>query len=260
MNSVLKGKKMSTKGRLALLVSALVMMVSPMALALDGVDVSVSADVYSKYIWRGQNLLDGAAFQPGVGLAKGNLSVGFWGSLDIDDGNASDGEFTEVDYSIDYTDTIPGVDMLSYSVGGILYDFPNTEFISTFEVYAGLSVDVFLAPSVTIYQDVKSDGTYISLAAGHSIEFNEDLALDLGASLGWGSKKYSDAYWSDYTNDAALNDFALSASLPLSFGEISVTPTVAYVMIVDSDIADGLDAAGNDSDFLFAGISVSMEF
>lgn len=264
MNRVLKGKKMSTKGRLALLISALVMMVSPMALALDGVDVSVAADYYSKYVWRGQECFDGSVFQPSVGIAKGGWSFGIWGSMDLEDDNNNSSEFTEIDYTIDYSGEISGVEGLGYSVGGILYDFPNNggdpETDSTFELYVGLCMDTLLSPSVTIYQDVKSDGTYVSLAAGHSIELDEDLALDLGASLGWGSDKYSEAYWGAYTDDAALNDLALSASLPLSFGEVSVTPTVAYVMIVDSDIEDGLDAADADSDFFFAGVSVSMEF
>ncbi len=253
---------MSLKGRMTLVVSALVAMVAPVAMALDEVEVSVSADYYSKYVWRGQELFDGSVFQPGVGLAKGNWSVGFWGSMQMESDSAGDnsGEFTEVDYSIDYTDTVPGAEMLSYSIGGILYDFPNTAFVSTFEVYAGLAWDTLLSPSLTVYQDVKSDGTYISLAAGHTLELTEEVAVDLGASLGWGSDKYSEAYWSSYTTSSALNDLAFSASLPLAIGDVSVVPAVGYVLIMDSDIDDGLTAAGADSDFFYAGVSLSMSF
>jgi len=42
--------------------------------------VSVGADIASRYIWRGVDYGNSPSFQPGLGFATGSLSVGTWGA------------------------------------------------------------------------------------------------------------------------------------------------------------------------------------
>ncbi len=98
----------------------------------------LSAGSFNKYIWRGQNLVDDWVFQPGVSATYGGLTASFWGNLDMTDENGSNGEFSEIDLTLDYSGQFPGIDILGYSVGMINYDFPvNGSADDTTEVYAG---------------------------------------------------------------------------------------------------------------------------
>jgi len=44
--------------------------------------LTVNADLYSNYIWRGSKLGTGPAFQPSVKFSDGGLTIGVWGSFD----------------------------------------------------------------------------------------------------------------------------------------------------------------------------------
>jgi hypothetical protein len=179
--------------------------------------------------------------------------------------NDEKGKFTEVDLVLDYSGQFPGVETLGYSVGLIYYDFPVTGAADdTLELYWGLGLDVLANPSVTVYHDVdEAEGTYVSLGVEHSFDNVAELAadipvgIDLGASLGWGSSSYNRFYWG--LNNGKLNDLLLSASFPVEMGGWTVAPSVNYVTLVSDDIRD-TDVYGTDSDFFFAGVSLSTSF
>lgn len=78
------------------------MLFATAAMAQENVEVSLGADVVSKYIWRGQDL-GHAAVQPTVGVAYKGLSLSAWGSYGITDSSDTD--------ELDLT--------LSYSTGGL---------------------------------------------------------------------------------------------------------------------------------------------
>jgi hypothetical protein len=158
----------------------------------DGLETEITLDYYGKYIWRGQNISDDPVVQPGISIGWGNLTAGFWGNLETTSINDNSGEFTEYDYSLDYSDDVPFIDGLGYSAGVINYYFPSGE--DTTEIYLGFSLDCLLSPSLTFYNDVDDiKGTYASFSVGHSIDKIGELSadvpvgLDIGASLGWGS-------------------------------------------------------------------------
>ena len=237
-------------------------------LAQDKPEFSLTADYFVKYIWRGQNLNDDPVFQPGFSATYWGFTAGIWGNLDTTDihrdefsGQDNNGEFTEVDYYADYSGSIPGLDILGFSVGAIYYDFPNTRYEGTTEVYGGLSLDVLLSPSVTFYRDVDEvKGLYVSASIEHEFEKIFELgpdipvALDLGASFGWANSAYNCVYWGVDKNKA--NDLAFSVSLPFEIAGISITPSFHYMMLVDSDIKD---SSGYDDEF-FVGIGLSKGF
>lgn len=220
----------------------------------------VTADAFNKYVWRGQNLVDGWVFQPGVSIGYKGLTGAIWGNLDLTNKNDRSGELTEIDYSIDYSGTFPGLDVLGYSVGAIYYDFPTYDVSTTTELYWGFALDVPAGPSITVYHDVdEAEGVYVSLGVGHSIEAGEALpvGIDLTASLGWGNKKYNAFYWG--TDRAELNDLTLSVGCPFEVAGVSVTPSISYIALLGSDVKDS-DAYDTDNSIVVVGVSLSKEF
>jgi uncharacterized protein (TIGR02001 family) len=224
---------------------------------------------FSKYIWRGQNLNDDPVFQPKISANYENFTVGIWGNLDLTNINDKSGDFLEIDYYLDYSNELPGFKGVGYSLGFIYYDFPGatadgTRTPDTFEIYWGLNLDLPLSPSVTVYHDVdEADGSYASLSFGHSIEKITELTpeihigLDIGSSLGWGSGSYNNYYWG--TDQTKLNDLVFSVSFPIEINGCALVPSLNYVTLLSDDIRH-TDVYGNDSDFFYAGISLSKSF
>jgi uncharacterized protein (TIGR02001 family) len=224
--------------------------------AEEKVSVEVTADFFSKYVWRGQNLTDDWVFQPGVSATYRGLTAGVWGSLDLTDENDQSGEFIEYDWYLDYSGQIN--DTVGYSIGAIYYYFPSIG--TTTELYWGFNLDVPASPSITVYHDVdEADGIYVSLGVGHSIEATEKIpvGIDLSAAIGWGDKKYNEYYWG--TDKAELNDLVLSVGLPFEVAGVSVTPSISYITLLGSDVKDS-DAYDKDNSILVVGVSLSKEF
>ncbi|MBN2376382.1 MAG: hypothetical protein JXD22_08270 [Sedimentisphaerales bacterium] len=230
----------------------------------NAVGFELTTDFFGKYIWRGQNLSDDPVFQPGLNISYGNMSAGVWGNMDLSNINGNSGDFSEMDYSFDYSSNIPGIEVVGYSVGVIYYDFPGTKVKDSTEIYWGLSLDVPLSPSVTVYHDVdEAEGTYVSLALGHSFEKIIELGpempigMEIGTSLGWGSGSYNKYYWG--TDQSKMQDLVFSVSFPMEIVGFSVSPSLNYIMLVSDDIR-ATDAYGTASDFFFAGVSLSKSF
>lgn len=243
-------------------------MVSPAGaeavVAESGVDLEFTSDFFSKYIWRGQNLDDDPVFQPGFSISHKNLTASVWGNFEFTNINGNRGDFTELDYSLDYSGAVPGIEGLGYSIGLIYYDFPGTAVKDTTEAYLGFSFDLPLSPSLTIYHDIdEAEGSYVSLAFSHSIEKIAELGgdtpigMELAGSLGWGSGSYNRYYWG--TDQSKLNDLTFSASFPFEAAGWTVTPSLNYVTLLSDDIR-ATDAYGTDSDFFFAGIGLTKRF
>jgi hypothetical protein len=228
------------------------------------VHFEVTADYFSKYIWRGQNYNDDPVLQPGVSATYRGLTAMIWGSLETTNINGNSGDFSEVDYLLYYSGVLPSLEGVNYSIGAGYYNFPGTKVKDTTEVYAELSFDLPLRPSVTFYHDVDEvEGTYVSLAVACSVEriagLGKDmpLGMEIGASLGWGSGSYNKYYWG--TDQSKLNDLTLSASFPMEIAGCTLAPSLNYVTLLSDDIRD-TDAYGTDSDFFFVGVSLSKSF
>ena len=231
--------------------------------AEDEISVGTSADFLSKYVWRGQDLVDDWVLQPGASIGYKGITASFWGNLDLTDENGNQGEFSEIDLTLDYSGQVPGIDLVSYSLGVINYDFPASGADDTWELYWGFGLDVPASPSVTVYHDVDEvDGTYVSFGIGHSFEnlFEIDsgvgVGLDLGASIGWGSASYNKFYWGP--NKSELNDLVLSAALPFEVAGFTITPKANYITLMGEDIREPNTYGQND--MWVAGVGISKEF
>lgn len=80
------------------IIAAVLMMMSGAVMAQDKVEATISADVVSKYIWRGQDL-GHAAVQPTLGVEYKGLSLSAWGSYGFADTSDTD----ELDLTLSYT-------------------------------------------------------------------------------------------------------------------------------------------------------------
>jgi len=239
----------------------------------EKVTVGVSADFYEKYVWRGQHLVDDWVFQPGVSVGYGGWTASFWGNMDLTNENTANGEFSEIDLTLDYSASIPGIDILGYSVGYIHYDFPvRGSADDTSELYAGLSLDVPASPSVTLYYDVDEakEGTYISFGVGHSFEdvfelgADTPVGVDLSAGLGWANSDYNKVYWGAKPDGSAIggaaNDLVLTLAFPFQLAGFDVTASLNYVTLISDDIRK-TDAYGRGrDDSFYAGIGFAKEF
>jgi hypothetical protein len=253
------------------LVIVLVMMVfgGEVIFAEDELGFELSTDFAGKYIWRGQNLNDDPVFQPGFSATYGNFTAGIWGNLDLTNINDRNGDFLEMDYYLDWSDGLSDLEGIGYSVGLIYYDFPGsyadgTRLPDTLEAYLGLNFDLPASPSITAYHDVDEvDGTYISLGIGHSVEDVFELspdvpvAMDIGATLSWGSASYDKYYWG--ANQSKINDLVLSVSFPFEIEGFTITPSLNYVTLLSDDLRD-TDTYGTASDFFFVGIGLTRNF
>jgi hypothetical protein len=221
---------------------------------------SVTADYFGKYIWRGQNVSNRSVFQPSVSLSSYGFTGSFWGNMDLTGQNKHRNEFIELNYILDYSAAMPGIDWLNFSMGTIHYQFPNTSYRPTTEVYGGLSFDVPLTPSIKVFRDVdETDGTYIMAAIEHKIgkiaTFSDDCycGLQLGSGIGWGNSAYNTYFFA--INDGKSNDLVFSAGFPICMGKWTIKPGINYSMM----LSDAVRSATDKSDNIWMVLSVSRE-
>jgi hypothetical protein len=237
----------------------------PAADAAKDWSLTLDATFNGKYIWRGINLVDDPVFQPSVAFSYRGLTASVWGNMELTNTNTfpghgdTAGDFTEVDYILDYSWAWRGVNL---SAGAIYYDFPNTSAPSTTELYGVVALDVLLAPSVTLYQDIdEADGTYVNFALGHTFEDvwqpseTVSMSVDLSGSVGLGSANFNSFYYG--VDQTAFTDVLVSLGLPLEIGERwTVTPSLNYSSLLDDDIRGGMSNDGN----LWFGTSLAFTF
>jgi len=227
----------------------------------DGVEIGVTADFFSKYMWRGQNVINDWVLQPGASVGYKGLTGSVWGNLDLTGETVGKGQITETDFTLDYTNGVPGLDVLEFSVGTIYYSFLNTHSHPTAEVYGGLSLGVPLSPAVRWFYDFDLiEGSYVQLSVGHTIEkfhrWTDDCYCDLevGASLGYGTDGYNEGYFS--VNGGGWNDLTLTAGLPICIGKLTIKPSLGYSLMIDDEIR----AATEKSDNFWGGVGFAYDF
>lgn len=239
---------------------------------------SHSQSFLTKYIWRGWNLGDEPVWQMDTSASWYGFTFDFWTNYTLNNDKDKDGgrylEFTEIDYTFDYTFNIgeasdflnidvPDVlDPLSISFGYIYYTFPNVDwgdkFFDTSEVYLGASYDCFLQPSFTWYWDVDSGkgnsdggghGSYFLFGIGHSFEFEESgISINLGIDMGINNEQ-----WTDKTGFADMV-FSGDVNIPV-FNYFTVTPSIAYSLILDRNTYN--DDAENE---FYGGVTIGFEY
>ena len=159
-------------------VFTLSIMYSLLVLSMLYGEVTIGADVVSRYVWRGTDFGNAAAVQPGIETAVGPVTLGAWGSWSISPGPA-DASGNECDL---YASTTVG------PVGLTLTDY-------FFPAYAG--TDSLLNVDIHVFElSAGADVGPVSVLAAANVSGDDDnstyLELTYGAfSLGLGNGAYS---------------------------------------------------------------------
>ena len=135
-----------------------------------------------------------------------------------------------------------------------------------------MALDTLLSPSLTINREIHDyQHWYLLLGVSHSFEITKVVSLELSGSASYLKSMDSDEYpkinsSGQETGDKynALHDGVVSASLPVSVGKyITVTPSLSYTFPLSNDARHEMkwrSMKGNDADFVYGGITVSMAF
>ena len=159
-------------------VFTLSIMYSLLVLSMLNGEVTIGADVVSRYVWRGTDYGNAAAVQPSIETTIGPVALGAWGSWSISPGPA-DASGNECDL---YASTTVG------PVGLTLTDY-------FFPAYAG--TDSLLNVDIHVFElSAGADVGPVSILAAANVSGDDDnstyLELTYGAfSLGLGNGAYS---------------------------------------------------------------------
>lgn len=205
------------------------------------VTVGWDAALFSSYVWRGITYTNKPVLQPDayvtIPLGKASVTAGGWANIDLgkydgtddlsESGGASAFNVAEFDWWGEIG--VPaGPATLTAGVTG--YIFPNdvgfTKDFNTIEVYGKAALSVPLNPKVSAYYDVdKIKGLYVEGSVSHGIPLGA-TSLNLGALVGWtGGQEVKAGELANFAT-SGLTHLDLSASVGLSAGPLSITPSV----------------------------------
>ncbi len=206
---------------------------------------AVSADIgaYSQYVWRGVTQTAGkTAVQGDLGVSMG----GFSGSVWFSNAYASPvlaKDVVEFDWTLDYSGNVGA---FGYSVGGIGYTYLYDSGSNFPEIYVGMSYDTVLAPSLTVYYNLKD--------SFNKAYMKGDMWVDLGVSQSVAgfdtSATLSYAKWKKDTVTRAvvggvdmfkdgLSVLALGVSKSVDAGGVSFTPSLTFTVPLAKKQSDG---------------------
>jgi hypothetical protein len=156
----------------------------------QGLSFGTSLDLYSRYVWRGIALSDGAVVQPSVWCATGPLTFSLWSNFVLTH-EPNQGQFNELDYTLQYQRSLGSIDLST----GIYYfqfinqvDVPATLETDLTVTYTFPYIELSLANSVDL---LEYRGAYFGqLGLGRSEEIGE-AALYQEFLLGWSSAKFN---------------------------------------------------------------------
>jgi len=234
----------------------------------EGPTASADVAILSQYIWRGQELSrDSIVIQPSMTISYMGFSANLWGNLDTDQYKSDeDDNWNETDFTLSYGKEFG---MLSVEGGYIYYGLDGCE--DTQEIFVSLGLDTFLSPSLTVYKDIDAyPSWYFLLGISHAFEITEKVSLELSGSVSYLLSKDDDDYPEidngTPTGDEFENfhDGVISASLPIAVTKyMTITPTLSYTFPLSSDASDEMEwrsKKGNDDNFIYGGVILSMAF
>ncbi len=147
-----------------------------------------------------------------------------------------------------YAWTAKGIGM---NGGYVYYAFPNTSSVSTSEAFASATFAGPLAPTVAVNYDVNVAGAcYAAFSTGYGCKCKmpgskaKTEVLNLSAKLAVSSAAYNKFWYG--VDQAAVSDFCLGAAMPFAMGgKATLTPSISYSMVIDSQLRDSLSGMGS---------------
>lgn len=232
------------------------------------VDVTLSEDFVSRYIWRGQDLYpdNDAAYQPSIDISVPKLlfgsdvSLNVWGSFPLHKGHET---ATELDYTLTFTRSV--ADVFDISVGYTYFDYPKANAKSDVqEPWTSITLNKIPVLPIDVSFTVFAGYDFEAVSGGpdegwyYSWGFNTELPLPSIAvfqneqtlALGitnWGNDgvagmKSSSLYATD-----------ISLATTYVFKSFSITPSVNYTINYEDEINNGEEE-------IWSGLDVSYAF
>lgn len=206
-----------------------------------GLSYGADAAMYSKYIWRGVEQSTGSAVQGDVSASIDGLSASAWFSNSY--GGVNGFPVTEADFTLDYSGSY---DKIGYDIGGLYYTYLNDSGSNFPEIYAGLSYDAVISPSVKVSYTpadsnskyYKSGDTWIDLGLSGSIPGGVDLSGTVSFAEWKGDTSGPSPRDTNYWKKGAQL-VTLSMSKDYSVSGITVTPSLMGTIPIVSDSPDG---------------------
>ena len=222
---------------------ALGLVMSLATFAQDEVEATISGDIVSQYIWRGQDL-GNAAIQPTLGIAYKGLSLSAWGSYGI----ANSDDTKELDLTLTYTIGGFNIGITDYwtNDGGdpdaryLKYEAHSTNHV--FEANVGYD---FGFASLQWYTNFAGDdGLNKDGKRAYSSYFEAIVPFKL-ATVDWtataGVVPYATDYYNEWTSGFSVTNVALKASKDIKitdtfsvsiFAELSANPRTQKAYLV----------------------------
>ncbi len=222
---------------------ALGLVMSLATFAQDEVEATISGDIVSQYIWRGQDL-GNAAIQPTLGIAYKGLSLSAWGSYGI----ANSEDTKELDLTLTYTTGGFNIGITDYwtNDGGdpdaryLKYEAHSTNHV--FEANVGYD---FGFASLQWYTNFAGDdGLNKDGKRAYSSYFEAIVPFKL-ATVDWtataGVVPYATDYYNEWTSGFSVTNVALKASKDIKitdtfsvpiFAELSANPRTQKAYLV----------------------------
>ena len=222
---------------------ALGLVMSLATFAQDEVEATISGDIVSQYIWRGQDL-GNAAIQPTLGIAYKGLSLSAWGSYGI----ANSDDTKELDLTLTYTRGGFNIGITDYwtNDGGdpdaryLKYEAHSTNHV--FEANVGYD---FGFASLQWYTNFAGDdGLNKDGKRAYSSYFEAIVPFKL-ATVDWtataGVVPYATDYYNEWTSGFSVTNVALKASKDIKitdtfsvpiFAELSANPRTQKAYLV----------------------------
>ena len=228
----------------------------------------LTVGLYNQYVWRGWTFSEESmVIQPSMTVSYKGFAANLWGNLDTEQYDATASEtnsWNETDLTLSYDWSMLDLD---FGVGYIYYALDGVD--DSQEVYAALSKDILLTPTLTIYRDYDSfPGWYMTAEISHSFPLRDSISLDLGAKAGYLMADEASTYGDPSDPSDAFSNFldgVLSVALPITINDyLTLTPEAYCSFALSSDAKDMLaadnSAYNNDETNFYGGVSASFSF
>jgi hypothetical protein len=210
---------------------AMGLVMSMTTFAQDEIEATISGDIVSQYIWRGQDL-GGVSLQPTLGLAYKGLSLSAWGNV----GLANPDDTKELDLTLAYTIGGFNIGITDYWFNAGL-DPDNRYFMykahSTNHVFeANIGYDFGFASLQWFTNFAGNDGLNKNGKRAYSSYFEATVPFKL-ASVDWaataGAVPYATDFYNGWTSGFAVTNVALKASKDMKITDTFSVPVFAQV-------------------------------
>ena len=202
------------------------------ALAQDKVEATISGDLVSSYIWRGQDCGD-VSIQPTLGVSYKGLSLTAWGSVGLSNSN----DTKELDLTLSYTTGGFNIGITDYwfNVGldpenrYFKYDAHGTNHV--FE--ANIGYDFGLVSLQWYTNFAGNDGLNKNGKRAYSSYFEANVPFKL-ATVDWsatvGIIPYATSFYNEWTSGFSVTNIALKASKDIKITDSFSIPLFAQLV------------------------------